>query len=212
MSSRFAAWLCLIGAAACSHNNPEPAATADEVNQPNTASSDPAMTPASLETRSENTGPTSSSPATTMDSTAPSTASNTASTAPTSDGANSARTAGGTTTKGTSASSPGSSTNGAAVPPDNTKVNERDTNSATPTPPDQKENESDLKITQHVRQAVMADDSLSFTAKNVKIITQNGKVTLRGPVKTAQERDAIAAAARKVAGVTQVDNQIEVKK
>ena len=96
--------------------------------------------------------------------------------------------------------------------PDNTKVNERDRNAATPTPGDQQENESDLKITQHVRQAVMADGSLSFTAKNVKIITQNGTVTLRGPVKTAEERAAIEAAARKVAGVTRVDNQIEVKK
>ena len=96
--------------------------------------------------------------------------------------------------------------------PDNTKVNERDRSSAALTPLDQRNNETDLKITQQVRQAVMADGSLSFTAKNVKIITQAGKVTLRGPVKTAPERDAIEAAARKVAGVTQVDNQIEVKK
>ncbi|HYP86553.1 MAG TPA: BON domain-containing protein, partial [Polyangiaceae bacterium] len=96
--------------------------------------------------------------------------------------------------------------------PDNTKVNERDKSSSALTPLDQRENETDLKITQNVRKAVMADGTLSFTAKNVKIITQGGKVTLRGPVKTAQERDAIDAAARKVAGVTQVDNQIEVKK
>ena len=58
----------------------------------------------------------------------------------------------------------------------------------------------------------MKDGSLSFTAKNVKIITINGKVTLRGPVKTDQERAAIEAAAKQVAGATQVDNQIEVKK
>jgi osmotically-inducible protein OsmY len=97
------------------------------------------------------------------------------------------------------------------VAPDNTKVNERDRGPST-TPMDQGNNETDLKITQQVRQAVMADGSLSFTAKNVKIITQAGKVTLRGPVKSTAERDAIEAAARKVAGVTQVDNQIEVKK
>ena len=96
--------------------------------------------------------------------------------------------------------------------PDNTKVNERDRSSAAQTPLDQRENESDLKITQQIRQAVMADDSLSFTAKNVKIITAGGKVTLRGPVKSDAERSAIEAAARKVAGATQVDNQIEVKK
>jgi hypothetical protein len=100
----------------------------------------------------------------------------------------------------------------AGTPPDNTKVNERDTNTAAPTPGDQGNNQTDLKITQQIRQAVMADDSLSFTAKNVKIITQNGKVTLRGPVKSEDERSRIEAAARKVAGAVQVDNQIEVKK
>jgi hypothetical protein len=98
------------------------------------------------------------------------------------------------------------------VAPDNTKVNKRDTNDAALTPMDQSNEKTDLKITQQIRQAVMADGSLSFTAKNVKIITQGGKVTLRGPVKSDQERSNIEAAARKVAGVTQVDNQIEVKK
>lgn len=95
--------------------------------------------------------------------------------------------------------------------PDNTKVNKRDTNSAALTPVDQGNGEIDLRITQQIRQAVMADNSLSFTAKNVKIITLNGTVTLRGPVNTAAERSAIEAAARRVAGA-QVDNQIEVKK
>jgi len=98
------------------------------------------------------------------------------------------------------------------VQPDNTKKNERDRNSAALTPMDQSNSEGDLKITQQIRQAVMADGSLSFTAKNVKIITQNGRVTLRGPVKTEQERSAIEAAARKATGTTEVDNQIEVKK
>jgi osmotically-inducible protein OsmY len=56
----------------------------------------------------------------------------------------------------------------------------------------------------------MRDKSLSFTAKNVKIITINGKVTLRGPVKTEAERTAIEAAARGVAGGEQVDSQLEV--
>jgi hyperosmotically inducible periplasmic protein len=91
-------------------------------------------------------------------------------------------------------------------------VNERDRSTAALTPPDQRENQSDLKITQQIRQAVMGNGSLSFTAKNVKIITQGGKVTLRGPVNSADERSAIEAAARQVAGVSQVDNQIEVKK
>jgi hyperosmotically inducible protein len=98
------------------------------------------------------------------------------------------------------------------TPPDNTKRNERDRGDAALTPGDQANGESDLKITQRIRQAVMADDSLSFNAKNVKIITVGGKVTLRGPVKSDAERAAIEAAAKSVAGAGQVDNQIEVKK
>ncbi len=96
--------------------------------------------------------------------------------------------------------------------PDNTRVNKRDRDSNALTPMDQGNGGSDLKITQQIRQAVMADSSLSFTAKNVKIITAKGKVTLRGPVKNDQERSAIEASARKVAGDTNVDDQIEVKK
>jgi osmotically-inducible protein OsmY len=99
-----------------------------------------------------------------------------------------------------------------ATPPDNTKRNERDRDDAALTPGDQANGEGDLKITQRIRQAVMADDSLSFSAKNVKIITVGGKVTLRGPVKSDAERAAIEAAAKSVAGAGQVDNQIEVKK
>jgi osmotically-inducible protein OsmY len=98
------------------------------------------------------------------------------------------------------------------VAPDNTKRNERDRDNAAPTPGNQGNGESDLKITQRIRQAVMADGSLSFNAKNVKIITEGGKVTLRGPVKSDAERAAIEAAAKSVAGAGQVDNQIEVKK
>jgi len=94
--------------------------------------------------------------------------------------------------------------------PDNTKVNQRDTSGAAMTPIDQGENATDLKLTQQIRQAVMGDSSLSFTAKNVKIITLNRKVTLRGPVKTAAERSSIEAAARKVAGAGMVDSQLEV--
>jgi osmotically-inducible protein OsmY len=56
------------------------------------------------------------------------------------------------------------------------------------------------------------DGSLSFTAKNVKIITVNGKVTLRGPVKSEQERATIEAAAKKIAGAGQVENLLELKK
>jgi len=97
-----------------------------------------------------------------------------------------------------------------AVAPDNTKVNKRDTKSSALTPLDQGGGQSDLDITQKIRQAVVGDGSLSFTAKNVKIITRGGKVTLRGPVNTAGERTTILAAAQKVAGASNVDNQLEV--
>ena len=97
----------------------------------------------------------------------------------------------------------------AGTEPDNTAVNERDQDDRTLTPTDQGGSEGDRKITQRIRQAVMRDDSLSFTAKNVKIITIDGKVTLRGPVKSQQERAAIGAAAKQVAGA-RVDNQLEV--
>ncbi len=95
---------------------------------------------------------------------------------------------------------------------DNTKRNERDRDSSAITPIDQGNNESDLKITQQIRQAVMADKSLSFNAKNAKIITANGKVTLRGVVATDAERTAIGNAATRVVGPTQVENLLEVKK
>ena len=95
------------------------------------------------------------------------------------------------------------------VAADNTGRNERDEEPGALTPSDQGEGDTDIEITQNIRKAVMDDDSLSFTAKNVKIITQDGKVTLRGPVKSTQERTAIGVAAKKFAA-GRVDNQLEV--
>ena len=94
--------------------------------------------------------------------------------------------------------------------PDNTRVNERDRDSQALTPLDQKENESDREITQRIRKAVIADDALSSSARNVKIITRDGQVTLRGPVKSAQERSAVERAAVTVAGPKRVTNQLEI--
>ena len=93
---------------------------------------------------------------------------------------------------------------------DNTKTNERDRGNATLTPLDQGQGEADRTITQKVREEVVKDDSLSLTAKNVKIITVNGVVTLRGPVKKDRERVAIGALAQRVPGIKQVDNQLEI--
>ena len=94
--------------------------------------------------------------------------------------------------------------------PDNSGVNVRDRDNKTVTAGDQAENEADRTISQNIRQSLTADDSLSTNGKNVKIITVDGKVTLRGPVKSDQEKAAIAAKAQQVAGVKNVDNQLEI--
>ena len=96
---------------------------------------------------------------------------------------------------------------------DNTKVNERDTPSDAKnpkTPMDQGQNKGDIDITAKIRRDLMDHDNLSTTAKNVKIITTDGTVTLRGPVKSEDERVAVVTAAQQVEGVKQVDNQLEV--
>ncbi|MES1179479.1 MAG: BON domain-containing protein [Myxococcales bacterium] len=99
----------------------------------------------------------------------------------------------------------------AASDADNTRVNRRDRGGATLTPMDQGPSDADRKITRDIRQAVMNDSALSFTAKNVKIITVGGRVTLRGPVKTEAERTAIESAARKVVGNgALVESQLEL--
>jgi hyperosmotically inducible protein len=95
--------------------------------------------------------------------------------------------------------------------PDNTAVNERDRSGETQTSGDQSNSSADLKITQTIRQALMKDSELSTTAKNVKIITNNGHVTLRGPVKTAQEKAKIDQLAKSAAGGAKIDDQLEVK-
>ena len=97
-----------------------------------------------------------------------------------------------------------------ATSPDNTARNQADRGGETKTPGDQAENETDRTITQNVRQAITADDALSTDAKNVKVITSDGTVTLRGPVKSEQEKTQIEAKAKQVAGVKKVDNQLEV--
>jgi hyperosmotically inducible protein len=95
--------------------------------------------------------------------------------------------------------------------PDNTAINERDRSGETKTSGDQSNSSADLKTTQAIRQALMKDGELSMTAKNIKVITANGHVTLRGPVKTAQEKTKIDQLAKSVAGGAQIDNQLDVK-
>ena len=97
-----------------------------------------------------------------------------------------------------------------AVAPDNSGRNERDRNDATKTPGDQSESEADRTISQNIRKAVTADDSLSTNGKNVKIITVDGVVTLRGPVKSEAEKTNIESKAKQIAGVKNVENQLEI--
>ena len=94
---------------------------------------------------------------------------------------------------------------------DNTKINDRDRHNAL-TPMSQGNGGDEIKITAAIRRGLMGDKALSFTAKNVKIVTVGTKVTLRGPVKSDQEKAAIEAYAKQTAGVTDVDDQLEVKK
>jgi hyperosmotically inducible protein len=94
---------------------------------------------------------------------------------------------------------------------DNTKRNSAEENKNTETAEKQSNSKDDLALTQKIRQAVMKDGSLSMNAKNSKIIAQDGKITLKGPVDSQQEKDTIGAAAGEIAGKDNVDNQLEVK-
>jgi osmotically-inducible protein OsmY len=96
-------------------------------------------------------------------------------------------------------------------PANNTGRNERDSGGAKPTPLDQGENKSDLAITQKIRQAVVGDPGLSMLAENIKIVTVDANVTLRGVVNSQTEKESIEAKAKGVAGVRSVDNQLDVK-
>jgi len=99
---------------------------------------------------------------------------------------------------------------GAQSPPDNTKANKGDRAKGAATADQQKENASDREITQKIRQALMDDKSLSTYAHNVKVIAQDGQVTLKGPVRTENEKKTIEAKAIEVAGAGHVTNQISI--
>jgi hyperosmotically inducible protein len=75
---------------------------------------------------------------------------------------------------------------------------------------DQNNSKEDLVLTAKIRKALMDDRSLSIQARNVKIITQNGAVTLRGAVKSDAEKDAVAAKAREIAGAAMVSDSMTV--
>jgi len=99
----------------------------------------------------------------------------------------------------------------AGIPPaaDNSAMNQRDRGHETLTPIDQSNKPTDVNMTREIRRAIVKDDQLSMDAKNIKI-TVDGAVTLRGPVKTEQEKADIAAKAAQLAGDSNVHNELEV--
>jgi hyperosmotically inducible periplasmic protein len=96
------------------------------------------------------------------------------------------------------------------TPPDNTKVNKADRSKGAVTADQQKENAADRDLTKKIRQAVVGDKSLSTYAHNVKIVSQNGQVTLKGPVRSEAEKASIVAKATEIAGEGKVTNEITV--
>jgi hyperosmotically inducible periplasmic protein len=97
-----------------------------------------------------------------------------------------------------------------APKPDNSKVNERDRRPTQSTADQQSNDPADVETTRQIRKAITADKSLSTYAHNVKVITQGGKVTLKGPVRSADEKKTIAEKAAEVAGAQNVNNQLTV--
>jgi hyperosmotically inducible protein len=103
-------------------------------------------------------------------------------------------------------------TNQGSARPDNSGVNKRDRHNANPTPENQKGTKADLEVTKKIRRTLTSSTNhFSTTAENIKVITVNGKVTLRGPVKTEEEKTRIAAIAKEAAGDGNVEDQLEVK-
>lgn len=94
---------------------------------------------------------------------------------------------------------------------DNTRTNQRDRNSNEPTADQQKANPSDRAITQQIRKSIQDDKSISTYGHNVKVITQNGMVTLKGPVRSEEEKKALEDKAAQVAGADKVTSEIDVQ-
>jgi hyperosmotically inducible protein len=93
---------------------------------------------------------------------------------------------------------------------DNTAVNDRDRSDAAKTPLDQGQDSPDIKLTANIRQKIVGHSGMSINARNIKIISEDGSVTLRGPVKSQEEKDLIDKFAKESAGEDKVDNQLEI--
>lgn len=97
-----------------------------------------------------------------------------------------------------------------AQPADNTKINQRDRSQKELTADQQGETKQDREITQKIRRALVNDKSLSTYAHNVKIITVGGMVTLKGPVKSEEEKRAIEEKAAQIAGNEKIKSEIDI--
>ncbi len=100
--------------------------------------------------------------------------------------------------------------NGRQTAPDNSKTNKRDRDKNSPTADRLKMNPTDRDLARRIRSAITDDKSLSTYAHNIKIVGQDGKVTLKGPVRSEEEKSAIETKATEVAGAGNVINQLEV--
>jgi hyperosmotically inducible periplasmic protein len=97
-----------------------------------------------------------------------------------------------------------------AQQPDNTKNNQGDASAGATTADKQAQNPADRELTKKIRRSIMHDKSLSTYAQNIKVITQDGKVTLKGPVRSDDEKANIQAKAVAIAGPDNVSNELEV--
>jgi len=95
--------------------------------------------------------------------------------------------------------------------PDNIQMSEHDQNADGPSADQQKNDQTDLEITQQIRRAIVDDKSLSISAHNVEIITRNGRVMLKGPVQSEDEKKAVEAKAAEVAGTDKVISELDIK-
>ena len=103
-------------------------------------------------------------------------------------------------------------TSDASPKPDNTTVNKRDRDAGQATADQQKNDSNDRELTKNIRRSIMADKSLSSYAHNIKIISQDGQVTLKGPVKSEDEKNSVLAKAPAIVGSPdKVTDQVSVK-
>jgi hyperosmotically inducible periplasmic protein len=97
------------------------------------------------------------------------------------------------------------------IAPNNSGINVRDRSASAITAGQQPNAKGDVQLTARIRRAIVKDKALSTMAHNIKIVSANGDVVLRGPVKTTQEKQAIEEKAAAIAGAGKVNNQLEIE-